>query len=265
MYINFCFKRTITFHALTIRKGYNPRQKSYKNICLVLNGDVENEVCTDDEHGFKDRAPSLWDDISWDHFCSVRCTASEEIHKVELYFREPYAEALHCLDDLKILWEPALVWKGDTNLATITTSPENKLKTSNLFDSKVNTVWYPIVTHGQKSIAVTFAQPIKFSELIIVKPTLTLPQYFGNRFKEQFHNNYANICLVLDDREVRCTDESYGFSGDSEDSDTIAWRSVSMAKKVELVFHSYGRAKLAEMEIVYYNFDRCKFLFAKSY
>ena len=38
-----------------------------------------------------------------------------------------------------------------------------------------------------------------------------------------------------------------------------------MAKKVELVFHSYGRAKLAEMEIVYYNFDRCKFLFAKSY
>ena len=207
-----------------------------------------------------------YSEISWDHWFIYDLGRSEGIRKIELYFREPYAEALFLLDDLKITWAPALVWKGVTDVATITTGP-GRLQTSNLFDSNINTVWYPIGTHSQKSIAVTFAQPIQFTELIIVKPTLSLPPYFENRFKGQYFNNYRHICLVLDDREVKCTDADHGFSEDSEDSDTIIWRSIGncyntdycdryghivMAKKVELVFRGYGRAKIAEMEIVYY-------------
>ena len=244
---------------------------------MVLNGDIENQVCTDHEDmGSHFAVRMYYSEISWEYsdlLLEILDIRTEGIRKIELYFREPYAEALFLLDDLEITWEPARVWKGDRNLATITTGPGNRLQTSNLFDSNINSVWYPIVSHGQKSIAVTFTQPILFTDLIIFKPTLTLPPYFENSFKGQYFNNYRNVCLFLDDRKVKCTDVDYGFSEDSEDSDTITWSIANcyntncnnylnnnvnrygyyiMAKKVELVFNNYGRAKIAEMEIIYY-------------
>ena len=71
-------------------------------------------------------------------------------------------------------------------------------------------------------------------------------------------NRYKNVCLVLDNEEIMCTDTDHGFSSSNEYSNTITWKSVrNGVKKVELVFKQtgdhLGHAQIAEMEIIYNN------------
>ena len=82
---------------------------------------------------------------------------------------------------------------------------------------------------------------------------------FRNPFKRQdcCANRYKNVCLVLNDVEIMCTDTDHGFASSNERSNTITWKSVrNGVRKVELVFKQtgdQGHAQIAEMEIIYNN------------
>ena len=71
----------IDFNQLQIRKWYNPADlrvfDAYYNICLVLDDNVANQLCTDQGKGFADSD----DKVTWD-------LPTENVRKVDLIFRD---------------------------------------------------------------------------------------------------------------------------------------------------------------------------------
>ena len=77
-----------------IRKRMDPTwncAKRYFNVCLVLNGDTENELCTNTEDGFNNDSSNY---ITW-------CKPTRNVNTVELVFRNK--QFAH-ICDLKILY-----------------------------------------------------------------------------------------------------------------------------------------------------------------
>ena len=67
--------------------------KRYFNVCLVLNGDTENELCTNTPDGFNNDSSNY---ITW-------CKPTENVKTVELIFRDnQHAQ----INDLKIFYHP---------------------------------------------------------------------------------------------------------------------------------------------------------------
>ena len=160
----------MTFHSLTIRKRFDCCGDRYQDVCLVLDGVARRELCTDTMWGFEgDRYSNF---ITWKN-------RVEGVRKVELYFRATDSRGHAQIADLKITYTPALVWHGDMNLATISNNAGeyhdgfnwNKYRVSNMFDSNIDTLWHSdnAKRFDAKRIAVNFKQPIKFSEITIVK------------------------------------------------------------------------------------------------
>ena len=76
-----------------IRKRTDYNFQRYFNICLVLNGDTENQLCTNTPLGFNNDSSKY---ITW-------CKPTENVKTVELIFRDnQYAH----IGDLKILYQP---------------------------------------------------------------------------------------------------------------------------------------------------------------
>ena len=55
-------KEPIEFISLTILKRMNCCADRYKNVCLVLDGNIDDQICTNSDHGF-DNQTSDW--ITW--------------------------------------------------------------------------------------------------------------------------------------------------------------------------------------------------------
>ena len=164
------FKRSMTFHSLTIQKRMNCCRDRYQDVCLVLDDKVRPELCTDNNWGFENDRTS--DFITWTKHV-------EGVNKVELHFLATDSRGHAQIADLQITYTPALVWHGDLSLARIDNSAGeyhdglnwNKYQVSNMFDSDIDTLWHSdnAKRFDQKSIAIIFKQPIKFSEITIVK------------------------------------------------------------------------------------------------
>jgi len=243
------FKRSMTFNSLTIQKRFDCCRDRYQHVCLVLDGNTRDELCTDTLWGFDgDRYSNF---ITWKK-------RVEGVRKVELHFRETNSRGHAQIAELEIAYTPALVWQGDPYIATITNNGGeyndgmnwNKYQVWNMFDSDIHTMWHSAHEKRtqRKSMAVTFKQPIKFTEISIVKR------------QDCCADRYKNVCLVLDDnvQERLCTDADYGFANSNQYSNTITWKNIrNDVSKVELVFNEvgdyYGHAQIAEMEIIYNN------------
>jgi len=58
----YTFKAPIEFISLTILKRLDCCGDRYNNACLVIDGDITNEICTNSDSGFNDQAG---DTITW--------------------------------------------------------------------------------------------------------------------------------------------------------------------------------------------------------
>ena len=160
----------MTFNSLTIRKRFDCCRDRYQHVCLVLDEDVTNELCTDQQWGFQEDQYSNF--VTWRK-------RVEGVHKVELYFRDTSSRGHAQIADLKIAYTPALFWNGDLGLATISNNAGEyndglnwgKYQVSNMFDNDINTLWHSRddKKYHRKSMAVTFNEPIKFTEITITK------------------------------------------------------------------------------------------------
>ena len=78
---------------LTIRKRHDTGFKRYFNVCLVLNEDVDNQMCTNTPDGFNNDTSRF---ITW-------YKPTSNVRSVELVFRDrQHAQ----IADLKIFYEP---------------------------------------------------------------------------------------------------------------------------------------------------------------
>ena len=81
---------------LTMRKRKDGSYHRYYNVCLVLNGNTDDQLCTNTPYGFNND-PSPF--ITW-------YKPAENIHTVELIFRDTkHAQ----IADLKIYYQPDLI------------------------------------------------------------------------------------------------------------------------------------------------------------
>ena len=91
------FQQPINFHMISIRKrmGEHPHfTKRYFNVCLILNENINDQMCTNTPDGFNNDSSNF---ITW-------CKPTENVTTVELIFRDnQYA----CINDLKIFYQPA--------------------------------------------------------------------------------------------------------------------------------------------------------------
>ena len=80
---------------MTVRKRKDTGFKRYLNVCLVLNGDTSDQLCTNTPDGFNnDKSPF----IAW-------YKPARNVHTVELVFRDTeHAQ----ISDLKIFYAPGL-------------------------------------------------------------------------------------------------------------------------------------------------------------
>ena len=91
----------INFQQLKIKKRTDNQLQSdaYLNVCLVLDNDIVNQLCTDETKGFSD---SDQESITWD-------MPKENVHKVDLVFRDTGAydnphSGFATVKDLKIYY-----------------------------------------------------------------------------------------------------------------------------------------------------------------
>lgn len=105
------FFQAIDFQLLKIKKRYHPNaneatwiSNAYLNVCLVLNDDINNQLCTDQQKGF---STSDDDTIIWDK-------PTKNVIKVDLVFRDTatYGNAYSgnaMIRDLKIFYVSGIV------------------------------------------------------------------------------------------------------------------------------------------------------------
>ena len=87
-----CFKAPIKFAMLSIRKRNGYFNYRYNNVCLVLNGDIENQMQTNTPAGFdNDQSPF----ITW-------YKPTLDVSTVELVFRDNQVAQIA---DLKIFFQ----------------------------------------------------------------------------------------------------------------------------------------------------------------
>ena len=99
------FQEDIRFIELTIMKRQNCCQDRYENVCLVLDNDVGNQLCTDSNEGFseiKDRWQQIHSSDHWDPLYEEKAMydlnhitwkmPKDNVRHVALYFRDtdPY-------------------------------------------------------------------------------------------------------------------------------------------------------------------------------
>ena len=59
-------KEPIEFFSLTIQKRLDCCSERYNNVCLVLDGNIANEICTDSDTGFNDQEGNF-NEITWSY------------------------------------------------------------------------------------------------------------------------------------------------------------------------------------------------------
>ena len=99
------FLEPIRFIELIIMKRQDCCQERYDNVCLVLDNDVGNQLCTDSDDGFseiKDRWEQIHSSDHWDPLYEEKATydwnhitwkmPKDDVRHVALYFRDtdPY-------------------------------------------------------------------------------------------------------------------------------------------------------------------------------
>ena len=62
--LKFTFDQSIIFNRLTIQKGVK-QSEYYKNVCLVLDDDETNQLCTDTRNGGFNGLSNTNDNIIW--------------------------------------------------------------------------------------------------------------------------------------------------------------------------------------------------------
>ena len=80
---------------MSIRKRvdeYPPFAKRYFNVCLVLNGNTDDQLCTNTPDGFNNDSSKF---ITW-------CKPTENVRIVELIFRDNQHA---CVNDLRIFYQ----------------------------------------------------------------------------------------------------------------------------------------------------------------
>ena len=250
------FKELINFHELTIKRR-GQFDDRYGDACIVLNDDIDNQLCTDTKTGFL--ADQKWGYITWK-------MPTDNVRKVELVFRKEHDYYGHAqIADLKILYresnvekKPTLVWYGESDIATLTNNagewpPAGSINyvIGNMFDDDASTFWH----NGKddwnmpKSLVIEFKERIQFQELTIQR-------------RGQFNDRYEDACIVLNDDidNQLCTDSKTGFAGQEYYFPFITWRKpTDNVKKVELVFRNvdnyYGHAQIADLKIFYKAID----------
>ena len=55
-------KEPIEFFSLTIQKRFECCYRRYKNVCLVIDDNTDNQICTDSDTGFNDQEGN---EITW--------------------------------------------------------------------------------------------------------------------------------------------------------------------------------------------------------
>ena len=251
------FKEVINFHELTIKRR-GQFDDRYGDACIVLNDDIDNQLCTDTKTGFL--ADQKWGYITWKK-------PTDNVRKVELVFRKEHDYYGHAqIADLKILYresnvekKPTLVWYGESDIATLTNNagewpPAGSINyvIGNMFDDDASTLWHSGEDNRimPKPLVIEFKERIQFQELTI-------------RRREQFNfDRYQDACIVLNDDidNQLCTDSRTGFAGQEYYLPFITWRKpTDNVKKVELVFRNvdkyYGHAQIADLKIFYKAID----------
>ena len=91
----FIIQRPIDFVMLTVRKRKECCLKRYLNVCLVLNGNTSDQMCTNTPDGFNNDSSPF---ITW-------YKPTNNVRTVEVVFRDrQHAQ----IADLKIFYEPDL-------------------------------------------------------------------------------------------------------------------------------------------------------------
>ena len=88
------FAEPIQFHELTILKRLF-HENVYKNVCLILNSDVDNELCTDSPFGFDGANDKDSRFITWRKL-------TDGVKRIDLVFRDTSGDAY--IADLKIFY-----------------------------------------------------------------------------------------------------------------------------------------------------------------
>ena len=149
--ISFVFKSQIQFEWLTIgTKGYNDPLKWYENLCLVLDDDISDKLCTDSNNPRFDGKKSS---ITW--------IKSKQAQKVSLHFttrgtNAPNGLVVLQISELFIRYRPLnmKIWQGDSSIASIdnqagTYTPYyaddcggTNCELKNIFDDDETTFWH---------------------------------------------------------------------------------------------------------------------------
>lgn len=265
------FKHSMTFNSLTIQKRQDCCQDRYNNVCLVLDGDVENQICTATKFGFGGMDEQ---NIKWTN-------KKQDVKIVELVFRETGDRGHAQIADLKIDYTPSLVWHGEKSIAEVNNwagTFDGRFSQYHMFDSDPYTSWhsaggfYP----NTKIMEIVFSEDIRFIELTIAKR------------QDCCKDRYENVCLVLDGElsfngikdTSLCTDSVEGFSKIRDrwdkisnqlhyydhtneemrhyDLNHITWKKpTEKVRSVQLYFPPNSHAQIAELEIVYEKIDPC--------
>ena len=94
--MNFLFQTPINFHMISIRKRFDWKHehvaKRYFNVCLVLNENIGDQMCTNTPDGFNNDSSKY---ITW-------CKPTGNVSTVELIFRDN--KHAH-INDLKIFYQ----------------------------------------------------------------------------------------------------------------------------------------------------------------
>ena len=91
------FQKKIMFHSLKIEK--HRHYSGYENVCLYIDDDEKNQICTDKPHGFSDQISNSF--IRWSYEIPRLVT------KINLVFREiGDLRGWAILADLKIMYSP---------------------------------------------------------------------------------------------------------------------------------------------------------------
>ena len=91
--MTFCVQTPINFKMLTIQKRKDRWFKKYLNVCLVLDGNTNDQMCTNTPDGFYNDASPF---ITW-------YKPTNYVHTVELIFRD--RQHAH-IADMKIYYQP---------------------------------------------------------------------------------------------------------------------------------------------------------------
>merc|ERR1719394_1364091 len=190
------FKERIQFQELTIQRREQFNFDRYQDACIVLNDDIDNQLCTDSRTGFAGQEYDL-PFITWRK-------RTDNVKKVELVFRNVDKYYGHAqIADLKILYResnvengPILVWYGESDIATLTNNagewpPAGSINYNigNMFDDDASTLWHSGEDNRimPKPLVIEFKERIQFQELTIQR-------------REQFNfDRYQDACIVLND------------------------------------------------------------------